>query len=102
MSVRVRERNVEEFLVKKLSKLNVHCYKVLPDNRVGMPDRIVTLPNGRCVWVELKTDNGKLSVVQQLRHKELRDAGQEVAVVWSKEEAEKFADMVGNILISEQ
>ena len=98
MSVQIREKNVEAFLSKKLSKMNVHCYKIIPDNRIGMPDRIVTLPNGKCIWVELKTDNGKLSVVQQLRHKELRDAGQEVVVIWNKDEAEKFAEQIGNSL----
>lgn len=82
--------------------MNVHCYKVLPDNRIGMPDRLIVLPGGRCIWVELKTDNGKLSVVQQLRHKELRDAGQEVAVVWSKEEADRLAESVGNTLSAEK
>ena len=100
MSVKTREKNVEAYLTKKLSKMDIHCYKVLPDNRVGMPDRIVTLPNGRCIWVELKTDNGKLSIVQQLRHKELRAAGQEVRVVWNKEDADKFADEVGELCLS--
>ena len=98
MSVRIREKNVEAFLFKKLSNLNVHCYKVIPDNRVGMPDRLVTLPNGRCIWVELKTDNGKLSVVQQLRHRELRDAGQDVRVIWSKEDVEKFTNEIAEVI----
>ena len=98
MSVQIREKNVESFLSKKLSKMNVHCYKVIPDNRIGMPDRIVTLPDGRCIWVELKTDNGRLSVVQQLRHKELRDSGQEVVVIWSKEDVEQFVERIGNRL----
>ena len=102
MSVKNRERDVEAYLSKKLSKLNMHCYKIIPDNRVGMPDRIVTLPDGRCVWVELKTDNGKLSVVQQLRHAELKKAGQQVEVVWSKEDADRFVDHVTEIVTGEE
>ena len=95
MSVKVREKDVESYLSKKLSNLGLHCYKVLPDNRIGMPDRLVTLPGGRCVWVELKTDNGKLSVVQQLRHTELKKAGQTVEVIWSREDADRFVAKIG-------
>ena len=101
MSVQIREKNVEAYLTKKLSNLGIHCYKVIPDNRVGMPDRLVTLPDGRCVWVELKTDNGKLSLVQQLRHKELRQAGQVVRVVWNKDDADEFVKELGNIGIGD-
>ena len=98
---KTRENNVEAFLRKKLSKMNVNCYKIIPDNCTGLPDRLVTLPNGRCIWVELKTDGGALSEIQKYRHRELREQGQEVAVVWSKEEADKFADWVGNIIKGE-
>jgi len=80
----------------------MQCYKVSANNCVGLPDRLVTLPNGRCCWVELKTDHGKLSLVQQLRHKELRKAGQDVRVVWNKDEADRFVEEVGNILGSDE
>ena len=94
MSVQKRERDVESYLAKKLSDLGLGFYKIIPTNRVGMPDRLVPLPDSRCLWVELKTDNGKLSVVQRLRHKELHSQGQEVVVVRSKEEADQLADQL--------
>lgn len=83
-----REREVESYLVKSLEEIGLKVYKFIPDQRVGMPDRIVVLPDSRCIWVETKTQGGDLSMVQQLRHKELRDHGQRVEVVWSKEDAD--------------
>ena len=92
MAVQNRERDVESYLAKTLEEIGLKTYKFIPDNRVGMPDRIVTLPEGRVLWVETKTRGGKLSVVQQLRHKELKEQGQRVATVWTKKDIDKLVN----------
>ena len=52
-----------------------------------MPDRLVLLPGGRVVWVELKRGKlGRLSPMQAYRHGQLRRLGQEVVVVRSAED----------------
>ena len=88
----IRENSVERNLVRAMGDLGLGTYKFIPDQRVGMPDRVVTLPDGRVIWVELKTRGGQLSVVQQLRHTELQRQGQRVVTVWSKEDVSKLAD----------
>jgi len=85
-----RERDVEQYLVQGLEKIGIPCLKFIPSNKVGMPDRVCLLPNRQVLWVELKTDGGKLALVQKLRHKELAEHGQDVRVVWSKADADNL------------
>lgn len=87
----MREREVESHLGDEVEKLGGKCVKFLPDMMPGMPDRIIVLPGGVLVWCELKKPKGgKLSSLQKLRHKWLRSMGQEVFVVWTKEQADEL------------
>lgn len=85
----VREREVEAYLRKRVEALGGECVKFHPDDKPGYPDRIVMLPGGILVWVELKKPKGgKLSSLQKFRHEELRQLGQHVVVVWTKVDAD--------------
>lgn len=59
------EKNVERKLVEGVKKLGGVAYKWVSPGNDGVPDRIVVLPNGHVVFVELKTDKGRLSAVQK-------------------------------------
>lgn len=85
MSVKIRERDVESYLVDELKKAGYPCIKFQPDNKVGMPDRIVLLPQGKVIWAELKTDNGRLEEIQKLQHRKLQQAGHRVVVIWNRD-----------------
>lgn len=92
----MREREVERHLCAEVEKLGGKCVKFLPDLMPGMPDRIIILPGRVLVWCELKKPKGgKLSSLQKLRHKWLREMGQEVVVVWTKEEADDLCRELG-------
>lgn len=86
----MRERSVEQHLVNGLKRIGIPCVKFIPDLLRGMPDRIIMLPDQRVIWCELKTEDGSLEPIQQVRHRELRSAGQRVEVVWSIKEADKL------------
>ena len=90
----MRERTVEQHLVNGLERIGLPCIKFIPDLRRGMPDRMVLLPGGRIIWVELKTDTGHLEPIQQVRRRELEKAGQIVKVVWSVEEADNLIEEI--------
>lgn len=90
----MRERTVEQHLVNGLERIGLPCIKFIPDLMRGMPDRMVLLPGGRIIWVELKTDTGHLEPIQQVRHRELRQAGQRVEVVWTIEEADNLIEEI--------
>lgn len=99
MSVnQVRERDVEHYLVAALDKIRIPCLKFDPSVKIGMPDRIIPIPGGKVIWVEMKKPSGgRLSEVQKLRHAELRKLGQDVRVVWSKEEADQIVEEIRNL-----
>ena len=89
----MRERDVERHLCARVEALGGACDKFIPDNKPGMPDRIVMLPGGVLVWVELKRPKGgRLSELQKLRHRQLRALGQRVEVAWTKEQADALVD----------
>lgn len=87
---RMRERDIEADLVKRVKALGGEVRKVQWIGRRGAPDRLVMLPcspesNAQgmrsTVWVELKAP-GKKATVQQLReHDRMRAMGQRVEVV---------------------
>lgn len=53
----------------------------------GLPDRLIVLPGGRCIWVELKQEKGRLSERQKVVIRKLQELDQEVRVVYGIEQA---------------
>lgn len=87
----MREREVEKHLRGLVEARGGECKKFVPDQDPGYPDRVVMLPGGVLVWVELKKPKGgKVSSLQKYRHAELRALGQRVEVVWTKEQADEL------------
>lgn len=77
----LRERDVEKRLVDGVKALGGRCYKWVSPGNVGVPDRIV-LYDGRTIFVELKTDDGRLSPVQARQIQRITEMGNEVEVVY--------------------
>lgn len=89
----VRERLVEKRLRSRVEELGLRCIKYA-DAEDGMPDRLILLPQSKVIWVELKTDGGRLSEIQKYQHKRLAAIGQDVRVVWSTEQAETLVEEI--------
>ena len=66
---------------------------VSPGNR-GVPDRIVILPGGRVVFVELKAPGKQLQPLQRKWMKTLRSLGHQVYKIDSEEDIERFIQEV--------
>lgn len=89
----MRERDIEEYLVKRVAAMGGIAYKFTSPQRANVPDRIVVLPLGELVFVELKAP-GKLPNAGQLReHARLRDLGQRVEVIDSLRGVEELLDV---------
>jgi len=58
----VRESTLEKYLVAEVKKRGGKCLKLV--GYVGIPDRLILLPGGTAIFVELKTKQGKLSPLQ--------------------------------------
>ena len=76
----VREASFERSFVDQLEKMGAWVVKLLP-SVAGLPDRMVLLPYGRCVFVELKTSTGRVRPIQVAIHNKLRSLGYDVRVI---------------------
>jgi hypothetical protein len=82
----MRESSVEAIFARRVRALGGMSYKFAPIH-AGNPDRIVLLPGGQVLFVELKADTGALRAVQKLWHRRAADLGTQVRVVTGAEEA---------------
>jgi hypothetical protein len=92
------ERDVEQYLRRRVEQAGGRCVKYIPDLTRGWPDRIVLLPGGVLAWVETKRPRGgRVSVAQRVAHEHLRRLGQRVELVWSKEDVDSLVEaLTGN------
>jgi hypothetical protein len=86
------EITVESYLRDRVLTLNGLCIKFADPAQRGAPDRIVILPGYPTFYVELKRPGrmGRLSEAQKRYHQRLRDRGQRVWTLWSKEDVDAF------------
>lgn len=88
------EKHIEAHLVKKVKEIGGVAYKfVSPANR-GVADRVVVLPGGGVIFVEVKSATGKLSPLQEQFAKDMQRLGQNYIVLKSREEVNAFIAMV--------
>lgn len=85
-----KESDVEKFLRDEVKKLGGRAYKWTSPGNDGVPDRIVIFPGKAPVFVELKTETGKLTALQKVQIKRLKDLGQDVLVLHGLEEVKEF------------
>ena len=89
------EKDIEKVLVDGVKKLGGRAYKWVSPGNSGVPDRIVILPNQPPIFVELKTEKGKLTELQQVQIKRLRNLGQQVEIVKGIQGVEQFFEELG-------
>ena len=86
----MREKEIEKKLVDGIRKLGGRAYKWVSPGNDGVPDRIVFLPKGLVLFVELKTETGKLTALQEVQIGRLKALGQNVRVLHGIREVEEF------------
>lgn len=86
------EKDIEKMLVNGVKTLGGRAYKWISPGNDGVPDRIVILPGMRPIFVELKTEKGKLSALQAVQIKRLQDFGQDVRVVYGETGVSAFLE----------
>ncbi len=88
------EKAIEARLVKECKKHGALCLKQNVIGRRGYPDRLILTKSGKYIWVELKTDTGKLSDGQKAAIEELRAHGAEVHITYGFIEAMKILELL--------
>lgn len=85
----MRERDIEDYLVRRVKAMGGEVRKVAWIGRRGAPDRLVMLPDRTTLWVELKAPGKKAEPHQLREHNRMRQMGQWVEVIDSLELVEE-------------
>ena len=91
----MREKDIERILVTEVKKLGGRAYKWTSPGNDGVPDRIVILPGRPPIFVELKTELGRLTALQKVQISRLRDLGQDVRVLYGMDDVGRFLKEIG-------
>jgi hypothetical protein len=86
----VLEKVIENYLVKRIHAIGGECEKFNSMSRRSVPDRIVTMPGGKIIFVELKRFGRKPEPMQERDHQRRREMGFDVRVIDSKEKVDEL------------
>jgi hypothetical protein len=84
------ENRVEDKLAKGVKAFGGLAFKFKPFGIIGVPDRIVLLPGGRLIFVELKKPDGTVKPWQTRMHETLRNLGFRVEVLFTLSQVATF------------
>ena len=83
------EKDVEKRLHRKIKSIGGQSWKFVSINNRGVSDRIVLI-SGRCIFVELKRDGGKMSPLQKTFRDKVVANGGEFALVEGFDGVDRF------------
>jgi len=90
------ESKIENRLTKEIKKIGGIALKFTSPGVAGVPDRIVLLPHGKIIFVELKAPGKKPSPMQEYRAKEYRALGFDVRCIDS---VKKIKELIEEVVI---
>ena len=90
----MREKQIEQRLVKAVKARGGLCPKLVSPGTDGMPDRMVLLPDSHMGFVEVKAPGEKPRPLQQRRHEQLRELGYKVSVLNDPEQIPPILDEI--------
>ena len=82
----MRERDVEQSLVRAVRKLGGMCPKFVSPGLDGVPDRIILMPGARIAFAELKAPGRKMCPLQVKRKRQLEALGFQVYCIDNTEQ----------------
>ena len=84
------EKQIERYLVEQVKRLGGRAYKFVSPGNAGVPDRLVCLPGGAVIFVEVKSEGRKTRPLQVIQIGRLRRLGFDVRVIDGKEQVDKI------------
>lgn len=91
----MREKAIERKLVKAVQAAGGIAPKLVSPGFDGMPDRMVLLPYGKMVFVEVKDPGKNPRPLQLARHRLLRRLGFRVYVLDGEDQIDKILREIG-------
>lgn len=92
----MREKEIEQKLVKAVKNGGGICPKFVSPGFDGMPDRLILLPNGKFAFVELKAPGERPRPLQLARHRLIRKLGFRVYVIDGVQQIGGVIDEINN------
>lgn len=86
----MKESSIESYLARKVREHGGLCFKFVSPGNPGVPDRIVITPSGRIIFIELKTEVGRLAKIQKWQRSEMEKRGADVRVLYGMGEVKEF------------
>ena len=86
----MEEQKIERRLKKEIELIGGKALKFVSPGVSGVPDRIVLLPGGKVIFIELKAPGKILNPIQAFRRKEFNKLGFETKVIDSIESVLQF------------
>ena len=80
------EKQVEAYLVKRVKEAGGRAYKFTSPMNSGVADRIVCLPDGQTWFVEVKTEGGRITPLQNIFATAMARMNQKYVCLWNKEQ----------------
>lgn len=77
----MREKTIEHKFVMEVKSAGGLALKFVSPGFVGVPDRVILMPNGKVAFAELKSKNKKPRPIQARRIEQLRKLGFKVYVI---------------------
>ena len=84
------EKDIERVFCQLAKKQKFLCFKFTSPGNSGVPDRILITPEGHTIYVELKTESGKLSKLQKVVISKMEKQGADVHVLYGVDEVRDF------------
>lgn len=88
----MRESTIEKRLKRGIEALGGLCEKFTSPGRRSVPDRLVSLPGGCIVFVELKAPGKEPTPLQEKDHARRRALGFDVRVINTVEKVDAFLE----------
>jgi hypothetical protein len=92
----IREASIESYLRSRVKNVGGLCVKLNPAGLVGIPDRLVVLPGGRVLFVEVKKPRGGvIGKAQFVWRDRLLDMGVAHRFVFTREDVDEMMEVFG-------
>ena len=93
------ERDIERKLKTMVERHGGLCLKWVCPGQAGIPDRIVLLPGGRVLFVELKrSKGGRVSKLQMWWAQRLHRLGFDHWIVWNDDDLLRFEILIERLI----
>ena len=93
----MKESQIERRLVEGVKRLGGMCLKFVSPGTLGVPDRIIITAKGRVIFVELKTETGRLTKIQRYVIGEMQKRGADARVVKGIDEVKELLAEIGGM-----